>query len=284
MIEKQKFLKIYLAIAFGFWWGIAILYIIAGSFMEQLFGRLTITCPISIFVFYLPSLAGLYTYYHFGGTAALKQIAAKLVPEKKELFWFPVLFALFILFALLMHVGSIYFHLGTPKITYSPEQMVEVALLNFIKEFGLIGGVFGWIGFLLPYLQGILKSQLKAALLTGAIFGLWVLPGYIIPSYGATTSYPLYVLQLMSFILFQSYIFNQTRGSIIFYLFSFWLAATGSHIQLYFFNANVQVMQILFFLGASIIMHLILLLRKKSVTLQVFPDFLQVDMRKTIAK
>ncbi|KAA2301651.1 hypothetical protein FY526_23930, partial [Clostridioides difficile] len=114
-------------------------------------------------------------------------------------------------------------------------------------ETGLIGGLFGWIGFLLPFLQGKLKNNITSGLITGLLFGLWVLPGYLISSFGTSTTYIYYVVQLMAFIVFQSYIFNATKGTLLFYLLAFWLVATGSQIDLYYFNPQVQIMQFFFF-------------------------------------
>ncbi|HLQ98486.1 MAG TPA: CPBP family glutamic-type intramembrane protease [Candidatus Dormibacteraeota bacterium] len=84
----------------------------------------------------------------------------------------------------------------------------------------------------LPYFQKKFKSNIPSALLTSLIFGLWVIPGYLISSLGTSTDFIFYVVQLMMFILFMSYVFNATKGNLLIYLFTFWLAATGS--QIYF--------------------------------------------------
>ncbi|KGE16345.1 hypothetical protein PWYN_16495 [Paenibacillus wynnii] len=116
---------------------------------------------------------------------------------------------------------------------------------------------------------------MTSALLTGFLFGLWVLPGYIISSFGTSTSYLFYVAQLMVFVVFQSYIFNATKGNLLFYLFAFWLAATGSQIQLYFFNPDVQKLQISYFIIAAVVIHFVFKKRNIAQPLQVFPDFIK---------
>jgi hypothetical protein len=113
-----------------------------------------------------------------------------------------------------------------------------------------------------------------SALLTGLIFGFWVFPGYGLSSIADVTNYLLYVAQLMAFIVFASYLFNITKGNLSFYLFAFWLAATGSHIQLYYFNLPVQIMEILFLSSASVVMHFVTKKTKISWELQVFPDYI----------
>lgn len=60
------------------------------------------------------------------------------------------------------------------------------------------------------------NSCIKAALLTGFIFGLFVLPGYVFSSFETATAYPFYVGQLMAFSVFVAFIMNKTRGNVIF--------------------------------------------------------------------
>lgn len=273
MDNSNKYFWVYICMVFGVAWSIML---VCGVFAEQLrpwIGELSMTHPIITFVLYLPSLTGLGIYYFVGGGTAIKGIFEKLIPEKRDLIWFPILFAVFAIFALTMHFGSKFLDVKVPTITFTPLEMVTKALWNFIEETGLLGGIFGWVGFLLPYLQGKFKSNIRGALLTGLIFGLWVLPGYGLSSIAVMTSYLLYVMQLMAFMVFASYIFNATRGNLTFYLFSFWIAATGSHIQLYYFNTPVQVMEIIYLVLISIITQCVFRLLNKDVSLQVFPDF-----------
>lgn len=258
MIENNyRYLFLYLAITFGGWWGAALFLKFFGNFLHPFIGQLTLLHPLIIFFTYLPSIAGLFIYYLMGGGAAVKEIVFKLIPRKQDLFWFAVLIVGFIFFVFTMRFGCLLFGVKVPTITYSIPQMISKALLNMILETGIIGGTFGWVGFLLPFLQGKLRNNISSGLLTGLILGLWVFPGFAISSSATNTSYILYVMQLMTFFLFQSYVFNATKGNLTFYLFTFWLIATGSHIQLYYFNIPIQVMQIVFFVVASLITHIV---------------------------
>ena len=274
MKENNRYLYWYLGITFIIWWVIAGLFMMFSKDIIPVTGKLTLLAPIVIIVLYLPSIAGLIVYNMYGGKPAVKAIFRKLIPSKSECVWFPILFAVFAFFAFCMHFGSILFHFSIPKITYTLPKMLEITLFNFIKEVGLLGGIFGWIGFLLPFIQSKIKNNTIAGALTGLVFGIWVMPGYFIPSIGATTSYPLYVLQLMAFITFQSYIFNATRGNLLIYLFAFWLAATGSHIQLYYFSSHVQILEISYFVLATVVIHVIFKVKKVKAPIQTFPDFI----------
>lgn len=204
-------------------------------------------------------------------------MALKIIPRKEDIFWFPVIFGIFIVFELVLHYGCLIFGIPLPEITMTIPQIVLKSLWNFIEEAGLIGGVFGWVGFVLPYLQGKLKSNIYGALLTGFLFGLWVLPGYGVSSVQSLISYALYVMQLMSFLVFISYIFNATKGNLSVYLIAFWLAATGSHVQLYFFNIPVQLIEISFFCSVGILMHFIFRSLKHEYPLAIFPDYILND-------
>lgn len=271
----NKYLFLYLGIAFGVSWGIGIAFTLFSNILVPITGELTLTHPIAIVALYSPSIAGVIVYFVLGGLDGVKGLLSKLIPRKQDLIWFPILLGVFILFAATLHFGSLLFGVPVPQITYTVPQMVMKALWNFVAETGLIGGVFGWIGFLLPFLQKKFKNNILSGLLTGFLFGLWVLPGYLISSFGTTTDYLFYVVQLMFFVLFQSYVFNATDGSLLLYLFSFWLAATGSQIQLYYFNAQVQLMQIGYFVAASIIIHFVFKKINMKTQLQVFPDFIR---------
>ncbi|SYX83430.1 hypothetical protein [Paenibacillus alvei] len=277
MSNHNKYLYMYLAISFGACWGIGLAYMLFGDILVPITGPLTLLHPLTIIALYSPSIAGLIAYYAMGGSKAVKGVFSKLIPRKQDLFWFPVLLGVVVLFVLTMHYGSKLFGIPLPQMTYSIPEMFLIGLWNLIEETGLIGGIFGWIGFLLPFLQGKFKNNVTSSLLTGLIFGLWVMPGYVISSYETSTSYFLYVIQLMFFIWFQSYVFNATRGTLLFYLFTFWLTATGSRLQFYYFNAQVQILQVSFFLIAAIIMHFIYNKQKEknNYELQMSPQFIQ---------
>lgn len=272
-MKLNKYLVIYLSISFILCWGIGFIYVFFGEYVTPITGELTLTHPIAIIALYSPSVAGLIVYFTLDGMAGIKGILSKVIPRKQDLFWFPLLFSVMVLFALSMHYGSVLFGFGVPKITLTVPEMIAKGLLNFFMEFGLIGGVFGWIGFLLPYFQKKFKSNIPSALLTGLIFGLWVVPGYLISSLGTSTDFIFYVIQLMTFILFMSYIFNATEGNLLIYLFTFWLAATGSQIDLYYFNSKVQILQIVFFSLSALIAHMVYKKKIIKQSLQTFPEY-----------
>jgi hypothetical protein len=270
--EGYSSLFLYLIIAYGVWWlGIFTLTAYKSS-LEPSIGALSPFHPLIIFLTYLPSIAGLVVYYVTGGSKAVKGIILKLIPRKQDLFLFPVLFAIVILFFLFLRFGSRWLGFPVPEITYNIPQMLSQAFNVFLKETALVGGVFGWVGFLLPFLQAKTKNNIFSGLVAGLAFGLWLMPMPFLLGLKINISYTYYLLQLMTFFVFMSYIFNFTKGTLIFYIFTFWLVATGSHMQLYYFNPSIQIMQIVFFALVSVIVYFPFK-KAKIHALQIFPSF-----------
>ncbi|CAM5713768.1 hypothetical protein LSPH24S_08612 [Lysinibacillus sphaericus] len=82
--------------------------------------------------------------------------------------------------------------------------------------------------FLMPYLQKKYNSNIKAGVITGLIFGIYVLPGYVITSFELAAIFPLYVIQLMLFLIFISYMFmRQTE----IYCFTFYYSGSIHQVR-----------------------------------------------------
>lgn len=279
MVNHNKLLYLYLGITFGVTWGIGILYMFFGRFLVPITGDLTLTHPLIIIALCSPSIAGLITYYVWGGFEGIKGLLFKIIPRKKDLFWFPIMAVVIVFLWFAIRITSILVGLEVREVTMSFPEMITMGLFLFIQDTGLLGGLFGWIGFLLPFLQKKFKNNIISGLLTGFAFGLWVLPGYVISSFEIAQSYILYMLMLMAFIVFMSYIFNVTEGNLLIYTFTFWLVALGSNIELYYFIPSIQLMQFIYFTIAAIVIHFVFKKFEKKQDLQTFPDFIQVKAK-----
>lgn len=265
---------LYLSLTFGICWGLIAILVGFYETLYPIFGEMTIFNPIVMAALYAPTTAGLIVYFVEGGVGAVKHLLMKLIPRKKDLIWFPVIFVMVVLFVACMHYGSLAFGIPVPERTFTLPQMFYQAFINLFEETGLIGGAFGWFGYLLPYLQKKWNSTIKSGLVTGFLFGLLVLPGYAVDSFQTATLYPFYVAQLMVFSVFIAYLFNVTKGNLLLYIFTFWLVACGSRLQFYYFIPQVQIMQIGFFLLAAAVLHLVLKTRKMEYRLQLYPDYI----------
>ena len=280
--KKEKktrfFLAIYLGITFGLSWGMSILYVLFYDLLHPYVGELTLSNPFVIISLNSPSVAGILIFFLYGGVKGLKQFVKSLIPNKKECIWFLIIIVISVVFYLCMHYGSILFEIELPTVTLSKKERIILLLKNIYEETGLRGGALGWYGFLLPYLQKKYNSCIKAALLTGFIFGLFVLPGYVFSSFETATAYPFYVGQLMAFSVFVAFIMNKTRGNVIFFIFSFWLVASGSKLQFYNFVVSVQILEFVFFVILSVGIYMYYKLAKKEDlnknSLACFPEYL----------
>jgi hypothetical protein len=269
---KNKYLTIFLVITFGLCWGIASIFMIFNDFITNLFGDASFTNPIVMIALYSPSIAGLVVYGLMGGSKAIKNLLGKFIPRKQDLIWFPIVIGMALLYLVCIHYGSIAIGFDVPEMTLTFNQMLIEIVKNLFEEAGILGGVLGWIGFLMPYFQKKYNSNVKSGLLTGLIFGIYVLPGFMISSFELAAAFPLYVIQIMLFLVFVSYMYNATNGNLLYYVLLFWLISSGARLELYYFNAQVQLLQITFFAISVAAVHFIMKKRNMEQKLQVFPD------------
>ncbi len=276
---KKRLLTIYIAITFAMCWGLAASSMIFNDFFTKLFGEATFTNPMVIIALYSSSVAGLVIYGMTGGFKAIKNLFGKFIPRKKDLIWFPIVIGMAALYMISVHYAAIALGFEVPEMTLSPKQMVMEVFKNLFEEAGILGGVLGWVGFLIPYFQKKYNNNVKAGLLTGLIFGIYVLPGYVMSSFELAAAFPLYVIQMMLFMVFVSYMFNATNGNLTFYVILFWLIASGARLELYYFNAPVQVLQIAFFVLSVVVIHFFAKKKKIEQKLQVFPEYVGIEAK-----
>lgn len=272
-MSNRKILSLFLVFCFGITWLLAIFLVIYGDALSPYLGRLSLFHPLVMLALCSPSLVGLTMVCYLYGFRGLGLYIAQLGSEKKYLAIYFYLLLVCITFLLSVRWLSIFIGWEVPEMDRPLYDQLILLLRNFFEEVGLIGGLFGWIGLVLPLLQqkyGILL----AGLLTGAIWGFWTLPGFLVSDLdtGATSPlFILYVTQLSLFVGFQSYIFAITKGSLGYYLFSFGIISAGSRLGFYYFNTHTQILQISFFLLAIIFVRF--LVRHNSIVTPKFPQY-----------
>ena len=277
--EYRKYFIMFLVVTFGLCWGFSIIYAVFNDQIVPVLGELTLTNPIVLIALNLPSVLGIFIYYLYGRTKGLKQYLRTLVPRKKDLIWFPIIIAVMVLYVISVRLVCMLIGIDVPEMTYGPLKMMTIFLKNFYEEIGMLGVAFGYYGFVLPYLQRVMKSNIKAGLLTGFILGMFLAPGYIFSSFETATSFPLYLLQMMLLSVCVTYVLNEVRGNVLFFIMMFWIAATGSKVQLYYFIPNVQMVQIALFAVLFVVIHFLFKAKNagglKQSELCVFPDFIE---------
>jgi uncharacterized protein len=109
-------------------------------------------------------------------------------------------------------------------VSFQPSEVPSTLVLYVVAgPFMLFAGgpVFeeiGWRGFALPRLQR-LHGPLVGSLLLGALWGLWHLPLFLIPTWdtphGSPLDVALFVIWAMAITLVFTWIFNNTKGSVL---------------------------------------------------------------------
>ena len=281
--KPKKYLLIYLLISFGICWGMCLFYVIANDFMTRTFGELTLENPLVLFALNVPGVATFLMYFLYGGWKAVKDFLKTLIPRVKDLKWIPIIIAVMCIYLVCVRLGCMAVGIKVPELEYTFPQMLKIFLLNFFGETGMIGQVFGWFGFMLPYMQAKTKSNIRAGLWTGFAFGMFLLPGYVFSSFETATAFPFYLVQMMLFSVCATYVLNEVKGNLLFFLLTFWIAATGSKVRLYDFIPSVQIVQIVLFLIMFGVLYFVFKKRyagkKPEEVLQMFPDFLYQGSR-----
>lgn len=276
--KPRKYLLIFLCICFGVCWGICLLYGLMSDTMTKTFGELTLSNPLVHIIMNIPAFAALLMYFLYDGKKGLLDFLKTLVPRKKDLKWIPIVIVGMVFYLICVRLVCIAVGIEVPELEYSLPQMLKIFLVNFIGETGMIGQVFGWFGFLLPYMYAKTKKGVAAGIWTGFIFSMFLMPGYVFSSFEAATSFPFYMIQNIMFTLCATFILNEVKGNLLFMLLAFWIAATGSKVNLYYFVPSVQIIQIALFAVLFVILYFIF--KKKNAgkqpeeVLQMFPKFL----------
>jgi uncharacterized protein len=98
------------------------------------------------------------------------------------------------------------------KIFGSPANLAVFILPFFLVDLFSNGEEIGWRGYVLPRLQAK-YSALTATLILGVIWSFWHLPKFL--SHWNTLSFAWFTLQTMAFAVVLTWLYNNTRGSLL---------------------------------------------------------------------
>lgn len=251
-INQKKYPIMYMVITLVICWGLGILYTIFSNGFSASFSD-----PAVLVAMCAPTLAALIIYGITGGKSAIKNVLKRFLIKREQLFWIPIIISLNLVFFLIVRFGLIILGIEVPEITLTFGEQLKEMGINFFEEIGVIGGALGWVGFLIPYFQTKFNNNVKAGIMAGLGIGLFVIPGYAISAFGLVALYPLYVLQMITFMILYSYIFNLTDGNLLLYVILLWVNSSGSRMQLYYFAPPSQILQIGAFALAALGLHLV---------------------------
>jgi membrane protease YdiL (CAAX protease family) len=214
-------LVFYCLIAYAFSW----LFELPLALSEDGVGLLPFSWPIPFLVTvaigtFGPSVAAFIILGATEGRAGIGRLLRRMVLWRVGLRWY--LFALLGIPVMLV-LGAVVL----PGALASFQGVAPLDPLALLGLFGLFVFVFflggplgeepGWRGFALPRLQR-LHGPLVGSLILGLIWGLWHLPLVFIPAWGLSPTFlniVIYVLAALSFTIVFTWVFNNTRGSVL---------------------------------------------------------------------
>ena len=216
---KTKTLIPFLAITFGWSWGIAALLIFFTDQVVAIFGEITNKNPLYILMAYTPGIAGTFLVWRHYGLKGLGSFFRRLTLWRMPRVWWLYLIVGIPITAYLAAAlnGSI-----SDPFPFSPWYQVFPAVL---QGFFLLGTIeeFGWRGIAQPLLQRKM-APFWAGLIVGIIWATWHLPVFlfgggvqysawpIVPFYGGVIALSIIITPM----------FNSARGSLLIaYLYHF---------------------------------------------------------------
>ena len=201
----------FLLITFGLSWGMLALFILLPAQMTAIFGRITGNHPLFFLAVYAPAIAAFIIVMVRTSAGGLRRFLSRLLLWRCSLLWYAFLI---IGIPLVFYGGSAWKgNLFNEPFPFSSIQALLVALLlaaikGPIEE-------FGWRGFALPLLQRKL-APIWAALILGAVWGLWHLPAFLLSgTQQSAWSFAPFVVGTIAISVIMTPLFNASRGSIL---------------------------------------------------------------------
>lgn len=270
---------LFLVMTIGSVWALALFYAIDYDFAVSVLGELVLVNPAVIIILHTPMIAGLLIYFLYDGARGLANFFRTMVPRGKDLIWIPILMVIMFVYMLAVRWLCMLFGFPVPESPQDPLQMLGTFLRLFVMEIGMVAIAIGWFGFFMPYMHRVTKSHIWSGIATGAGIGIFVAPGNLFSSFELATGLSLYIAQLCVLGIGSSMLLSRMKGNILFFLIPFWVSASGSHMQLYYFNNLTQIIQ--FSLFAALVVVLYFVLRHQGggrlVPIHTFPEFVERD-------
>lgn len=274
----RKYIIIYLAMTIGSVWALALFYGAAGDFAVETLGELVTTHPLVVIILHSPAIAALVILLMYDGWRGVANFLRSLLPRKKDLVWIPVLLVLMFAYIFAVRYVCMLVGIDVPAETETPGEMVLTFLSLFYAEIGMVAIAIGWFGFFLPMMHRVTKNRVTAGILTGMGIAIFVAPGNLFASFDLAIAWPLYATQLCVLCIGMSFLLNRMKGNVLFFLLPFWASASGSAMQLYFFAASTQFVQLALFAILVVVLVIYLKVRARSTGLDpkfTFPEYLE---------
>jgi uncharacterized protein len=208
----QRSLYAFFGLTFAITWGIGALFVLYPDRLTELFGVMSTRNPLFVLAVWAPALSALVLTAATEGVAGLRRLARGVAHWRVGLRWY-----LFVLLGIpVLGIGAALLG-GTPPFpSVSHWYLIIPALLSAVlTDPGPLGEEPGWCGYALPRLLAE-RSAHFASVILGLIWGVWHIPAFLIggtPQHGL--SLPALLLGGVSLSILATWIYNNTRGSVL---------------------------------------------------------------------
>lgn len=211
-------LLVFGAIAFAITWLVVGLYIWNAEATTRLIGPMALGAPAFYLAVYAPALAAIAVTAIRYGRRGLAGLFGSLVRIKAKWIWIAISLlgypALWLVTSLVVAAsdGRLAGFDFQPWLVGLPLVLLGGHLL---RDPGALGEELGWRGFALPRLLELTDARI-AALLLGLVWAVWHLPAFYVGSLSQSGfDFLPFVLQVMAFSVFMTWLFVNTRGSVL---------------------------------------------------------------------
>ncbi|MBM7411146.1 hypothetical protein JOE38_000969 [Clavibacter michiganensis] len=260
-------------------WGLTLLFLVDYDFAVSVFGELALTNPVVIVILHSPAIAALAIFALYDGPRGVANFLRTLVPRRSDLPWLAALMGIMVAYIFGVRYIGMLFGISMPPEPLAPVDMVLTFLSMFIGEVGMLAITVGWYGFFMPFMNRVTGSHVLSGIATGVGIGVFVAPGNLFSSFELATAWPIYVAQLCVLSIGMSMLISKGKGNVLFFLLPFWVSASGSWLDLYYFNTPTQLVQLALF--SMLVLVLWFVLRRQSRRELdapfTFPEYLERD-------
>lgn len=211
-------LLIFVGAAFALTWLIVGLYVWNDAAMTRFIGPMKLGAPAFYAAVYAPTLAALVITAARYGRLGISSLFSSVIRLRVRWYWIAISLLAYPLLWLLVALvnttigGQLASFDFTPWLVSLPLLLVSGAI---IKDPGALGEELGWRGFALPRFLELTDAR-TASLVLGLIWAIWHLPAFYVGSLSQSAiSIPPFVLQVMAFSVFMTWIFVNARGSVL---------------------------------------------------------------------
>jgi membrane protease YdiL (CAAX protease family) len=224
---RNRPLLSFFILTFAITWGLGACYVLFPEQLVSLFGPMSNHNPLFYLAVYAPSFSGILLTVYLDGLPGLRDLLSRLFRWRVDLRWY--LIVLLGVPALLLASAVL-----TDWLSGEPLKLLRVhwqlalwpMLTALVLDPGPLGEEFGWRGFALPRLLQV-RSPLSASLILGLIWGVWHLPAFFIQGLPQNQfGLPAFLIGCLALSVLITWIYQQTRGSLLFAVLIHWLFNT----------------------------------------------------------